>query len=254
MVGLRGVSGGRADTIIFDLEQVFVFKRFRLGVTPQLHTDVAMQLLSVSFDQTVTNSLYKNTGEIIVVSLIFASKLINTMTSNGHATNVILEARRGNKISLAKHVCRLALCLLTEHAELTTFGAAALIFIDDNILAVCTTVGSKDTICAFEPQTLVSHNFLQHLLSLIKELLGFSTNIGIIEDLRVAAVRIPATQLKGVKERTPVDVRYYILDRAIWCLLRPKSHMWLRCRRNSFKVNVETLFLSHRQGVELALL
>jgi len=69
------------------------------------------------------------------------------------------------------------------------------------IVCICRIEGN-DSSCL---QPLVLNDLLYHCLSVVEELSGFFSDCLVVEDLRVGAVRILASDLPALEEGVPVE-------------------------------------------------
>ena len=77
-----------------------------------------------------------------------------------------------------------------------------------DVFAPVAPVRRIQAVAPLQRQLLRLHDLLQHRLRIIKELLGLRSYRLIIEDLRVASVRVPPPELPGLEEGVPVDERH----------------------------------------------
>ena len=92
---------------------------------------------------------------------------------------------------------------------------------------------------------------LQHLLCLVEQLLGFSSNGFVVENLRVATVRVLSTKLPHLEEGRPVNVWDDIIDVTAAFRVNARTRNWNR--RFSHKVNQKSLLVSSFERQEATL-
>ena len=174
-----------------------------------------MEQLRERFSEAISQGFRHDVGVIVVRSLELGRKLIETKSSRAHEhTEVILHTAilRGDEVT-ERHVRLVGVFfgLLAERVESVVRRCPAFIRVNDDVIA--NGVGRVETINTLESKSLVLLDFCDHRVGLVEELLRLGADSFIVENLRVATVRVATTQLPHLEERIPVNVRKHIVDR-----------------------------------------
>mmetsp|Transcript_23177 Transcript_23177/g.58437 ORF Transcript_23177/g.58437 Transcript_23177/m.58437 type:complete len:525 (-) Transcript_23177:2389-3963(-) len=216
VVRLRRVARRRTDALVLDLQQVIWAQVLIRRVAPQILPDVQVQNLGKCLRQAVRDRLGHDVAVIVTLGLEVRGDRIQAEACIGEGTDVVLLAalRRRDEVSHREVLLLvISLCLLAQAIERARGLRTGLIL--ENLDVLTDRVGRVQANDALQAQLLVVNEVLQHCLSLLKELLGLHADIGVVENLRVAAVGVPATQLPDLEEGVPVNVREYLLQRVI---------------------------------------
>eukprot|EP00053_Salpingoeca_punica_P018065 m.175524 g.175524 ORF g.175524 m.175524 type:complete len:1311 (+) comp17350_c0_seq2:4566-8498(+) len=249
VVGLRRVAGRRADAGVLDLQQILGVELLVLAVSPVDLAHFLVEELGEGLGQTVGEGLGHDRA-VVVVALLKGRTHLRAANAAGHGKNaeVVANARacRGDKVRQAHVRLRVVelLRLLAETKEAGLRRRARLVRVEEDVVLV-DRVGGEDAEHGTRLQQLLVHNALQHGLGVVVQLLGLGADGGVVEDLRVVAVRVSTAQLPRLEKRLPVDVGQNAAE------LDAVEHLDTEevglVRRVAAEVNLQLLLAGHSQ-------
>mmetsp|Transcript_7282 Transcript_7282/g.22028 ORF Transcript_7282/g.22028 Transcript_7282/m.22028 type:complete len:1134 (+) Transcript_7282:306-3707(+) len=216
MVGLRGVARRGADAVVLDLEQVVRAQRLIGGVTPVLGADLGVHDLGEGLGETVGERLGEDVGVVVVGVLELLGDHIEAEARRGdERAHVVLNAAALGGDEVSEREVRLLVVLLLRLLAQREEGVGSLVtraVLGVELDVVAHRVGGEDAEHGAQRQALAHHDVLEHLLRVVEELLRFTADRLVVEDLRVAAVRVAPAQLPHLEEGVPVDEVDHLLD------------------------------------------
>mmetsp|Transcript_33919 Transcript_33919/g.49131 ORF Transcript_33919/g.49131 Transcript_33919/m.49131 type:complete len:258 (+) Transcript_33919:442-1215(+) len=256
MIGLCRVSRSRADTIVFDFQQVRCIQVLIRNISPTIRSNLTMDVFRKCLDEAISQSLRHDFIVVIMFSLVLLHKLIAAKACDSEHAKMVLVSCRSNEIGLAEvRVFVLFFCLLTQHAvgsDRCASSAAFLILVNMHVFAIITAIGGKKADHSLQMHALIGNDLLHQCLRVVEKFLSFASDSLVIENLRVSAVGVATTKLPCLKEGIPVNVWNNVLDGNIIDHIHSKL-VWGRGRWNSIKINHEFMFLRLFVGEEVAI-
>mmetsp|Transcript_11793 Transcript_11793/g.17768 ORF Transcript_11793/g.17768 Transcript_11793/m.17768 type:complete len:285 (+) Transcript_11793:450-1304(+) len=256
MIGLCGISRSRADTVVFDFQQIRCIQVLIRNISPTISSNHAMKVFRKCLDEAISQSLRHDFIVVIMFSLVLLHKLIAAKACDSEHAEMILVSCRSNEIGLTEvRVFVLFFCLLTQHAvgsDRCARSAAFLVLVNVNVLAIITAICGEKADHSLQIHALIGNDLLHQCLRVVEKLLRFATDSLIIENLRVSAVGVATTKLPCLKERIPVNVWNNVLDGHVIDNIHSKLVRG-RGRWNCIKINHKFLFLCLFVSEEIAI-
>mmetsp|Transcript_48669 Transcript_48669/g.115645 ORF Transcript_48669/g.115645 Transcript_48669/m.115645 type:complete len:443 (-) Transcript_48669:1844-3172(-) len=253
VVWLRWVARCRSDTLVLDLQEVAEGQVLIWRISPVLGSDILVQQLCEGLHKAICQCLAQDLGVIIVLLLVHLHQLLCSEAGHSEHTHVVLLSTRGHIVRLGSLLTAIAeVGLLSEHAEAASHLCSAFVLEDFDIFAILTSVGCVQAHHTLQGHGLLLNDLCDHLLRIVVELLSLCAHLLILEDLGVALVRVPSTELPSLEEWVPIDEWNHIGDRVLvqhGCA----HHLWLWWHWLGREVNDASLLACLLEAQVLAL-
>ena len=206
VIGLRRVTRSRTDALVLRVDELFLAQTLIGSVAPEVYSDVFVQLLGHRFSETVGQRLEQYDAEVVVVCLKRSNEFVLTEASTAHKhADVVSDAGvfRRYKVWQSEVCAVFGFLLLSQCVQFADGCVVIVVQLDVIVIKWVARIKRNDSSTCNQ---FVFDDAAEHGLSFVEQFFHLLTARAVVEDYRIASVRVLASELPCVEERIPADV------------------------------------------------